>query len=387
MVLFDSFRMNTFVLIIGVCTLIFLLLKWTYSYWDRKGFKTLPDFYYFTGHFKLDFGRKSLAEMMMRLYNSTEPFIGIYFLFSPKLLIRDPALIRSILIKDFSTHFTDRGVSSNEEVEPLSGHLFGLPGQKWKNLRAKLSPAFSSGKLKAMLPTIVACGSKLQNYLSTFAENGDLLDVPEIASNYTTNVISSVAFGIEIDSVNNPNNEFRICGRNLTRPSTIIGLKRILIIFAPKLANIFKIRFDDLSIENFIVSMVKQNLDYREKNNVVRKDFFQLLIQIRNGGSVHSEDIWQTNITDDNKKTMTLLEMAAQVFIFFLAGFETSSTTLSFCLYELANNQDIQQRVHDEIDAVLAKHNEQITYESVCDMKFLEACIEGEFFKFSDLIQ
>lgn len=63
-----------------------------------------------------------------------------------------------------------------------------------------------------------------------------------------------------------------------------------------------------------------------------------------------------------------------------LTGFETSSSTLSFCLYELAKNRNIQQRVHDEIDRVLAQHNGQITYESISEMKFLDQCIDGLVF-------
>lgn len=62
-------------------------------------------------------------------------------------------------------------------------------------------------------------------------------------------------------------------------------------------------------------------------------------------------------------------------------GFETSSTTLSFCLYELAKNLEIQRRVHDEIDRVLHAFDEKITYESISEMKYLENCIEGELFE------
>eukprot|EP00698_Gefionella_okellyi_P017150 TRINITY_DN4973_c0_g1_i3.p1 TRINITY_DN4973_c0_g1~~TRINITY_DN4973_c0_g1_i3.p1 ORF type:complete len:310 (-),score=65.12 TRINITY_DN4973_c0_g1_i3:41-970(-) len=46
-------------------------------------------------------------------------------------------------------------------------------------------------------------------------------------------------------------------------------------------------------------------------------------------------------------------EILDELFILFLAGHETSSLTLSFCLYELALNQDIQQRVYDEVQSVL----------------------------------
>lgn len=75
---------------------------------------------------------------------------------------------------------------------------------------------------------------------------------------------------------------------------------------------------------------------------------------------------------------MTLDEIKAQTFIFYVAGFETSSTTLSYCLYELVKNLSLQQRAHDEIDHILNEHEGRITYESISQMKFLEFCIDGK---------
>lgn len=71
-------------------------------------------------------------------------------------------------------------------------------------------------------------------------------------------------------------------------------------------------------------------------------------------------------------------ELAAQVFIFFLAGFETSSTTMSFCLYELALNPDIQRRVQDEIDNVLQKDDGEVTYEAIQQMEYLDKTVAGK---------
>lgn len=110
---------------------------------------------------------------------------------------------------------------------------------------------------------------------------------------------------------------------------------------------------------------------------MTRKDFFQLLVQLRNTGTVQMDDQGNTDIkTDGDQKKMSLNEIATQAI--FAAGFETSSTTLSYCLYELAKHSEIQKRVHDEIDEILKQHNNHLTYESISDMVFLEKCIDGK---------
>jgi cytochrome P450 family 6 len=74
--------------------------------------------------------------------------------------------------------------------------------------------------------------------------------------------------------------------------------------------------------------------------------------------------------------TDTLL--ASQAFIFFLAGFETSSTTLSFCLHELALNPEVQERLREEIDSTLEKYEGKITYDGIHSMSYLDKVVDGE---------
>ena len=74
-------------------------------------------------------------------------------------------------------------------------------------------------------------------------------------------------------------------------------------------------------------------------------------------------------------------ELAAQAFMFFAAGFETSATTMSFCLYELALNPDIQDRLRNEIDMVLKKHGDSVTYEGIQEMKYLDKIVSGKSFR------
>lgn len=80
----------------------------------------------------------------------------------------------------------------DEVHDPLSGNLFGLYGDRWRNLRAKLTPVFTSGKLKAMFSTLLDCSVPLKRYLLKKAENGSVVEMREIAARYTTDIIGKV---------------------------------------------------------------------------------------------------------------------------------------------------------------------------------------------------
>lgn len=136
------------------------------------------------------------------------------------------------------------------------------------------------------------------------------------------------------------------------------------------------VHFVDREVEDFVFGMVNETLSLREKQNIVRKDFFQMLVQLRNSGSIKLDDEWQTEISSG--KTLTMEELAAQAYVFYTAGFETTSSAMSFCLFEIARNAEIQEKVHNEIDEVLAKYDGQLTYDAINDLKYLDACLDGK---------
>lgn len=265
------------------------------------------------------------------------------------------------------------------KTDPLSAHLFAIDSVEWKNWRQRLSPAFTPGKLKAMFSTIRNCTDQMRKLIENAAENDQIIEAREMAACYTTDVIASVAFGLEIDSFANPNNGFRKYGRKFFETSVKNGLRFAAMFVFPQIMKWFKIRIVDRDIQDFMIDTIKDNMELREKNDIVRKDFFQLLVQLRNTGEVNQGDEWNTIIAkDENSKQFNLEDLTAQAFVFFVAGFETSSTLLSFLLYELAKDQDIQKQVHSEIDQILVKYNGELTYEALADMKYLECCLDGK---------
>lgn len=384
MALFENYAVNLlFVSLIGALTLLYIFLTRIYSYWERNGFKTYPGVSLLFGHFKETLcQRESMGHFFTRVYRTTnEPVLGVYGFMRPLLLINDPQLVQTIFIKDF-VHFSDRNVHCSE-YDPLSMHLFALSGQKWKSLRQRLTPAFTSGKLRSMFGTITDCGLTLQNYLDDLVSEQKLLDVREISACFLINTIASIGFGIDVDTITEPKHEFREMLRKVFQSSFLNSVRFFGKFIAPKMLSIARIRTIDREVEDFVMSIVKQNLEYREQNGVVRKDFFQMLVQLRNTGAVELDDEWRTVIkADESQQTMTLHEIGAQAFIFLAAGFETSSTTISYCMYELAKHPDYQQRVHNEIDKILHEHDGKLSYEAISEMKFLEKCLDGMSFAY-----
>lgn len=80
----------------------------------------------------------------------------------------------------------------------------------------------------------------------------------------------------------------------------------------------------------------------------------------------------------DDGNPLTIEEIAAQCFIFFAAGFETSAAAATFALYELAVNQNIQERVREEFNTVLSKYNGKLTYDGMNEMTYLKQVMDGK---------
>lgn len=196
-------------------TLIYFYVKRLYQYWDRSGVKSYKPTFPFGNLTPVARQSLSFGDLTTKFYNeTTEPFIGVYAGFTPVILFRDPELIQHVFIKDFS-NFVDRGFLIDEKNDPLTGHLFAMEGDKWRNLRGKLTPTFTSGKIKGMFTTLLDCGEPLTKYVDNISGAQESIEIRELLAQYTTNVIASVAFGLEIDCIGNPDQDFRKYGRKV----------------------------------------------------------------------------------------------------------------------------------------------------------------------------
>ncbi|KAH8301481.1 hypothetical protein KR059_004247, partial [Drosophila kikkawai] len=349
----------------------------TYTYWARKGVPhetPLP----LIGNMKGVGMKYHFRDINQRIYNKFKgkaPFAGMFMFFKRTAMIMDLDLIKQVLIKDFH-YFQDRGIFNNTRDDPLTGHLLTLEGEEWKSMRQKLTPVFTSGKIKQMSGVVVEVGHHLINAMdksvkAASVDDGDV-EIKELCARFTTDVIGSCAFGLECYSLQDPNAEFRNKGRMIFEKPRHSMLVQSFIFTNAKLARKLRMKVLPDELTEFFMGAVKSTVEYRLKNDVKRNDFIDQLIELR----AEDEEAARKGKGIDLSKGLTLEQMAAQSFVFFIAGFETSSSTMGFCLYELALQPEIQQRVREEIESVLSNvEGGEITYDALAEMTYLEQVV------------
>ena len=346
----------------------------TFDYWKKRGIKGPKPIPVFGNIMAPMLAKESLASFLTNLYTKykNELMIGIFVRREPILIILDPDIIKDVLIKDFSK-FANRGFIRHEIAEPLSQHLFALEVERWRPLRTQLSPVFTSGKLKGIFSLILDCAKHLEKYMDTLVQKGEPIEIREVAAQYTTDAIGSCAFGIEMNSMSESESEFRKRGREIFATNFTALLKFRMKECMPQLYNLLGYVLPKDKTMAFIEKITISTMEYRKHNNIVKSDFINTLLELQK----HPERVSGIQLTD------TLL--AAQAFVFFAAGFETSSTTIANAIYELTLNQKIQNKLREEIKEFDAKNNGEWKYETVKQMKYLDKVFRETLRKYPPL--
>lgn len=287
----------------------FYLFKRIFNFWTNLGVPQFPTEFphgNIKGLGKDYHVSKFLVKYYQKIKSSNALYGGLYFFVQPVLMVVDLDLVKTIFIKDFNV-FPNRGIYNNEKDDPVSAHLVNLENDAWRNLRQKLSPTFTSGKIKMMLGTVDEVAERLLKNIDKQIDQTGQLEVKDTLARFTTDVIGSVAFGIECNSLEDKNSKFYEMGTKLfNSPQGGFGVvRRILQSYFRDLSRKLHLKNlpDDMS--DFYLGITRQTVEYREKNpQVNRQDFMNLLVQMK------------------KEKLVTVEQIAGQSFIFFLGKFE-----------------------------------------------------------------
>ncbi|KAJ8728420.1 hypothetical protein PYW08_016805 [Mythimna loreyi] len=366
----ESRRARNMILEISLFLLTTLVGYIIYSYkqmnefFQRRGVKHFPGLPFFGNMYDTTFLKKHFLDEIQAIHDAfpDEKYVGFMEFTMPVLLIRDPDLIKSIIVKDFD-HFTDHREFFTEESDPLfAGSLLLMKGERWREMRTTLSPAFTGSKMKMMLPLIVENTVNIIQYLHD--RQSENIEVDDLMRRYTNDVIASAGFGLKINSLVDRDNEFFKIGHTVFDFNLKQRALFILSTIFPKLTKKLGVRLFPEKTYNFFRNVVASTIEYRKREHVERPDMIQLLME--------------------TKREWSPDDLTSQVFIFFAAGFDTVASVLVMTIHELAINPEIQERLYQECRQL--KEDKGLTFDSLSDLKYLECVINETLRKWTPAI-
>ena len=281
---FTSWLSVLLTIILIFLSVIYAYLNGAFFYWKKRGIPCLEPKFPLGNLADILTKRKSMGEAYADVYRKMEgmDFGGVFLMHRPQFIVRSPEMIKKCLLTDF-IYFHDHGFVYDEKIDPLTGNLFMLSGQKWKNLREVLSPTFTTGRIKNMFRTLVECGKGLTEFLEEPAEKEAVVEVQDIVARFTTDVIASCAFGIQCNCLKYPDAEFRQWGKRMVEPSLVDNIIGALYVLVPAVPIALKLPLTPWSVSAFFRKVVKETIEFREKSEEKRDDFLQLLIDLKEG--------------------------------------------------------------------------------------------------------
>ncbi|XP_039629836.1 cytochrome P450 3A30-like [Polypterus senegalus] len=344
---------------------LFFTLFIIYGLWPFRFFKKLgipgPQPLPFIGTFH--HYRKGFFKFDAECFQKYGKFWGIFDGRQPVLGIMDTSMIKTILVKECYSVFTNRrnfGLNG-----PLYDAVSIAEDDIWKRIRHVLSPTFTSGRLKEIFPIVKHYADNLQQNAQKISNTKEPALMKDLFGSYSLDVVGSCSFSVDIDSINNPKDPFVANLKKMVKFSFFNPLF-LLCAFFPFLIPLFvkmNLCFFPSAVMEYFYDYLRRIKAERTKNvHDNRVDFLQLMVDS------------QMNDESESEKGLTDHEILSQSMIFMFAGYETTSTTLSFMSLNLATHPDVMKKVQEEIDKFLP-NKAPLTYDALMEMEYLDMMV------------
>ncbi|XP_044203377.1 cytochrome P450 3A40 [Thunnus albacares] len=358
-----NFSAETWTLVVALITLICVYVYWPYGTFKKMGVpgpKPIPFFGTMLAY------RKGFLNFDSDCFKKYGKIWGIFDGRQPVLCVTDPAMIKTVLIKECYSLFTNR---RNFRLNgPLYDAVSIAEDDQWRRIRSVLSPSFTSGRLKEMFDIMKHHSANLINSMKKKADKDEVLELKEFFGPYSMDVVTSTAFSVDIDSLNNPSDPFVTNIKKMLKFDLFNPLF-LLVAFFPFLGPVFEkfeFSFFPASVTDFFYSALQKIKSNRETSKQKsRVDLLQLMIDSQKNND--SSGVAQDKGLNDH-------EILSQAMIFLFAGYETSSSSLTFLAYNLATNPHVMKRLQEEVDSTFP-NKAPVQYQALLQMEYLDSVI------------
>lgn len=285
------------------------------------------------------------------------PYWGYIDFLTPTLLIRDPHLIHTVLVKDFD-NFTDRRGGALSKRLKLS--LITMKGDQWRSTRKVMSPTFSSGKLRGLHNLCMESSNNLMDYILRKMNESEAeeLDMKDAFGRFTMDNIALCAFGVRCNSFEDPENTFANNASMLLKLPSGYGRARLMLLFLLPRWLVHQLPDPYAPAIEFFRRIIEETIEQRKLYpNEKHSDYLGLLLEA----------------CDVNRKPLLSNEsIMCQAVLFLFAGYDTTANLLMYSSYCLSENQECQQRAREEVKLVIERNGGELTYQAISELKYLD---------------
>lgn len=161
--------MDLVIWIILLLTILFVIYKYltfNFNYFRDHNVphnKPLP---LFGNQFKFFTKQQSIPDFFLDIGNDfrDEAYIGFYETRTPILFVLSPDAIKQICIKDFDNFVNHPTFTEGISDELLINSVFFMKDEKWRDMRATLSPAYTGSKMRMMFDLVRDCAENFVSY-------------------------------------------------------------------------------------------------------------------------------------------------------------------------------------------------------------------------------
>lgn len=349
------------IIIAGLIGVLYLYLKYHYNFWQRLKVPGPPGEFFFGNVRDVLMLKKNMGQQLEKIYSDFKDcdLIGFYKFLTPAILLRSPELVHKMLVVDFD-HFQSNDFHIGEHDELTYRNTFMVTGAQWRKTRNSVTPAFTSGKLKSMVPFTLKASENMIQFIKTdmtILSKAGGFDARDMTMRYTTDNIASVAFGLEANSFDRGGNTFMEMSQRIFNLDLLVSLKFMIITYLPSLAKLLKLKFIDQAVQDFFTKIIDETIQYRKETSTSRNDILNQFLELRK------------KLGDEEFGEIDVIAQSIQMIV---NGSETTAATMGFILYFLTMHPDVQEKARKEVDAVLKKHNDELSYDAIKDMEYMD---------------
>lgn len=339
--------------------LVHFWIKHQRSFWKRYGVCSVKGGY-ILGNMK-KFWKRHIGESTTECYRKLKhhDIIGGFYCFlRPVLLIMQPQLIGRILDKDAAQFIAPPTLRFSTNLLTVEGR------ENKRKLRRKITPTLTNGgRLKLWFDEMLQVGAELNAQLTSAKRKP--VAVNEISLQFTTGILAKCVLRRQ----SNRSNFFNLI-QKLTKPSWIKRVKFAFLDTFGELGRVLRVKWVNEKHTAFFMKILGEEKEGETKN---RDDVINTLLKISRPGVYNGHG-------DDNNNTATEDICAEALLLATSHEIEKTTAALVWCLYELGTsaNDDVQDKLINEVKIVLGTHRNVVTYEAIEEMTYLHQVVLGK---------